>query len=89
MGTFLPFAVVGWYAHPVFAWVGSIFGAIASVIDAIPQALIQLLLAAVIIAIAANWIRRFLASFVTPAGGEIGRAQVGQAEATRACPPVI
>ncbi|MCP4084446.1 MAG: ABC transporter permease subunit [Actinomycetia bacterium] len=68
LGAFLPFAIIGWFAHPVFSWVGSIFAAIASVFDALPEALIQLILASVIIAIAAIWIRRFLGSFVTPAG---------------------
>ncbi len=67
-GVLLAFAVVGWFAHPVFSWLGSVFNGIASGIDSIPVPLIQALLAAFIITATVLWIRRFLASFVTPAG---------------------
>ena len=71
-GTFLGvvaiFGIIGWFLHPVFSWVGGIFDAIASVIDSIPQALMQLALTLLAIGIAINWIRQFLNSRRTPAG---------------------
>jgi len=62
------FAIIGWFAHPVFGWVGGIFDGIASVIDSIPQPLMQLGLTVLAVGAAVNWIRRFLNSRRTPAG---------------------
>lgn len=67
-GVVAVFGVIGWFAHPIFSWVGAIFDAIASVIDAIPEAVMQLALTVLAVAAAANWIRRFLNSRRTPAG---------------------
>ena len=68
VGTMALFGLVGWFLHPIFGWVGNIFGAIASVIDAIPQWLMQVALAGLAIAGAMWWIKRFLDSRRTPAG---------------------
>ena len=68
LGTVAIFGLIGWFLHPIFGWVGSIFGAIASIIDAIPQALMQLGLTVVALSAAAWWIKRFLDSRRTPAG---------------------
>ncbi len=62
------FGVIGWFLHPVFSWVGGIFDAIASVIDSIPQVVMQLGLTTIAVGVAANWIRNFLDSRRTPAG---------------------
>jgi len=68
LGVVAIFGVIGWFLHPVFGWVGSIFGAIADVIDAIPKPVMQLALTVLAVGLAANWIRRFLNSRRTPAG---------------------
>ncbi|MCY4068063.1 MAG: ABC transporter permease subunit [Acidimicrobiaceae bacterium] len=62
------FALAGWFAHPIFGWVGGIFDFIASVLDALTQQLVQLLISAAAAAAAVLWIRRFLARHRTPAG---------------------
>ncbi len=68
LAVLLVFAVVGWFIHPIFWWVGGIFSAIASFIDGIPQIVIQVLLSALFVAGAGWWIKRFLDSRRTPAG---------------------
>lgn len=68
LGVIAVFGVIGWFAHPIFSWVGGIFDAIAKVIDAIPQPVMQLALTVVAVGAAANWIRNFLDSRRTPAG---------------------
>jgi len=35
------FAAIGWFLHPIFGWVGSIFDAIAGVVDSIPPVAVQ------------------------------------------------
>jgi general L-amino acid transport system permease protein len=62
------FGIVGWFIHPIFGWVGNIFGAISDGISKVPEEVLQLVLSAVAISIAANWIRGFLASRRTPGG---------------------
>ncbi len=62
------FAIVGWFLHPIFGWVGSIFQTIADVIDVIPQSAVRVALSLIAIAAAVWWIRRFLDSRRTPAG---------------------
>ena len=68
LGVVAIFGVIGWFLHPIFSWVGGIFDAIADVIDAIPQPLMQAALTVLAVGAAANWIRRFLDSRRTPAG---------------------
>jgi general L-amino acid transport system permease protein len=68
VGVIVIFGIIGWFAHPVFGWVGGIFDAIAKVIDAIPQVAVQFALSILAIGAAVGWIRRFLDSRRTPAG---------------------
>lgn len=67
-GVIALFGIIGWFLHPIFGWVGGIFDAIASVIDAIPQVVMQVVLTAIALAAAARWITSFLNSRRTPAG---------------------
>lgn len=62
------FAVVGWFGHPLFSWVGHVAEAIGNVIGAIPTIALQLALAAAALALGALWIKRFLDDRRTPAG---------------------
>jgi general L-amino acid transport system permease protein len=66
--TFLLFALVGWFIHPVVSWLGSIWSAIADVFGAIPTALLQIVLVAGAVGAAAWWIKRFLDTRRTAAG---------------------
>ncbi|GBD85477.1 putative glutamine ABC transporter permease protein GlnM [bacterium BMS3Abin02] len=68
IGTFLAFAVAGWWAYPISGFLGWIFGAIAWVFRSTPLLLGQVLLAAGSAAVGALWIKRFLDSRRTPAG---------------------
>ena len=67
-GAVLVFAVIGWFAHPVFGFLGSIFHAIRDVWADIPQLLLQLVFAGLCVAASGWWIKRFLDSRRTPAG---------------------
>ena len=62
------FALVGWFIHPIFSWVGSIFGAISDGISKIPEELLQIALSIAAILIAGRWIQNFLQSRRTPGG---------------------
>ena len=62
------FAIVGWWIHPVFGWLGSIFDALSDAVGAIPQGAVQIAAALVAAGVAVWWIRRFLARHRTPAG---------------------
>ena len=62
------FAVAGWFLHPVFGWVGSIFDLVAAGIDSLTQPVVQAVLSVAALAAAALWIRRFLNRRRTPAG---------------------
>ena len=65
---FLAIAVVGWFAHPVFGFLGGIFQAISDIWAEIPQIAMQLLFAGAFVGAAAWWIKQFLDSRRTPAG---------------------
>lgn len=67
-GVFLVVAVIGWFAHPVFGFLGGIFQAVSDVWAEIPQVAVQILLSVVAISASALWIKRFLDSRRTPAG---------------------
>jgi len=62
LGTVALFGVVGLFVHPVFGFIGPIMGAIASLLDSLPVALVQALLSAIAVLLAGRWILRFLAS---------------------------
>lgn len=68
IGTVLLFGIVGWYAHPLWQWLGSPINAISRGIAAIPTIVVQLILIAIAVSITIWWIRRFLDTFRTPAG---------------------
>ena len=67
-GIIAVFAIVGWWIHPVFGWLGSVLGALSDAVGAIPQWAVQLAAALAAAAVAVWWIRRFLAGHRTPAG---------------------
>ncbi len=68
-GVLLAFAVVGWFTHPIFGWVGdAIFAPIRDLIDGTPEVLVQVLLSIVSVSIAAWWIKRFFDARRTPGG---------------------
>ena len=67
-GVVVFFAIVGWFIHPIFGFVGNIFDGASSAVSALPENVIQLLIAALSIAASAYWIRAFLNSRRTPAG---------------------
>jgi His/Glu/Gln/Arg/opine family amino acid ABC transporter permease subunit len=67
-GVLLAFSVVGWFAHPMFSWLGHVFEFLGDVVGAIPTIGLQLALAAVAIYLGFWWINRFLDERRTPAG---------------------
>jgi general L-amino acid transport system permease protein len=62
LGTIALFALVGLFIHPVFSWVGGIFGAIADLLDSLPIIVPQVLLCAVALGASTRWILRFLSA---------------------------
>ena len=67
-GVFLAFAIVGWFAHPVFSFVGHIAEFIGAIIGAIPTIGLQVALALLSLYGGFWWIKRFLDERRTPAG---------------------
>ena len=62
------FGAVGWFAHPIFGWVGAIFDFIGDGFSSLTPVVVQIVLSLAALAAAAWWIRRFLARLRTPAG---------------------
>ncbi len=62
------FGAVGWFAHPIFGWVGSIFDFIGDGYSRLTPVIVQVVLSLAAVTAAAWWIRRFLARRRTPAG---------------------
>jgi general L-amino acid transport system permease protein len=62
------FGVVGWFLHPVMGFLGPLWGAIADILDSIPEAALQIGLAVLFVSLAIWWIRRFLNSLSTGGG---------------------
>ena len=62
------FGVVGWFAHPIFGWVGAIFDFLGEGFSSLTPVVVQVVLSLAALAAAAWWIRRFLARRRTPAG---------------------
>ncbi|HAZ17838.1 MAG TPA: hypothetical protein DCY87_03605, partial [Acidimicrobiaceae bacterium] len=60
LGTVALFGLVGLFVHPAFFWLGPIFGAIADLLDSLPNAVPQLLFSAIAVGAATTWIRRFV-----------------------------
>lgn len=66
--TFVAFAIVGWFVHPIMGFLGYFWGWISNGLDVLPVWILQTLLALVSVAAAALWIKRFLDDRRTPAG---------------------
>jgi general L-amino acid transport system permease protein len=66
--TFLGIALVGWFAHPLLAFLGPVWDGVASVIRSVPPVFVSVLIAAGGLAAAGWWIRNFFESRRTPAG---------------------
>ncbi len=60
LGVVALFGILGIFIHPIFSWVGSIFGALASLFDSLPILAPQLLLCALSVGLASTWIIRFI-----------------------------
>ena len=56
------------FIHPIFGWVGGIFGAIEDGISKIPEEALQVVISILAVLLAGNWIRNFLRSRRTPGG---------------------
>ena len=67
-GVLAVFALVGWFAHPIFGWVGAIFDFVGDGFSALTPVVVQIVLSLAALAAAVWWIRRFLARHRTPAG---------------------
>ncbi|MEC7878900.1 MAG: ABC transporter permease subunit [Actinomycetota bacterium] len=68
LGVLGVFAVIGWFIHPIFGWVGGIFGAVEDGISKIPEEALQAVISIIAVLLAGNWIRNFLRSRRTPGG---------------------
>ncbi len=62
------FAAVGWFAHPVFGFLGGLFHAVADGIESLPPGMVQIVLCTAAVAVWVLWSRRFLNRRRTPAG---------------------
>ena len=68
IGTFAVFAVIGWFAHPMFAFFSGIWDGLSSFVGVIPAGLLSVVLAVGVLAVVYWWIKRFLDNLRTPAG---------------------
>ncbi|WP_420612253.1 ABC transporter permease subunit [Candidatus Spongiisocius sp.] len=68
VGTFAVFLVGGWFAHPAAGVLGWLFTALAWVSGVVPVIGLQLVLAALAVALAARYIVRYLRRLRSPAG---------------------
>ena len=68
LGVLLVFAIVGWFIHPIFGFLGGPLQAISDGIGNVPQVAVQLALTALAFFAAAMWVKRFRDSRRTPAG---------------------
>lgn len=67
-GTFLLFAIVGWFAWPVLSFMRPVFEAIATFVRDLPPVLVPITFAVLAVAASGLWIRNFFESRRTPAG---------------------
>ena len=68
VGVMVVFGVVGWFVHPVMGFLGPVWGAIADILDSIPEAGMQIALAVVFVGVAVWWIKHFLQSLASGGG---------------------
>tara|TARA_B100000959_G_C14962877_1_gene616515 strand:- start:748 stop:2280 length:1533 start_codon:yes stop_codon:yes gene_type:complete len=59
-GVVTSFGIIGIFIHPIFSWVGPIFGALASLFDSLPVLVPQIILSGIALGGAATWVRRFI-----------------------------
>lgn len=62
------FAIVGWFAWPIFGWLEPVFNWFSDVIGGLPPITVPIVVAIASVAAAALWIRNFFESRRTPAG---------------------
>ena len=62
------FAFIGLFIHPAFSFFGSIFGAIANLIDSVPIPALQVTICILLIYYAGSWIRNFLINHKSATG---------------------
>ena len=67
-GLVVIFGALGWFIHPIFGFVGNIFDGLSSVVSAVPEGALQILVALLSVGTSVYWIRGFLNSRRTPAG---------------------
>jgi len=60
LGTVGLFGLIGLFVHPAFSWLGSVFSAVADLLDSLPNAVPQLMFSAIAVGGATVWIRRFV-----------------------------
>ncbi|MGI9648917.1 MAG: ABC transporter permease subunit [Acidimicrobiia bacterium] len=65
---FMVFAIIGWFAHPIFGFLGTILDTIGDLIGSIPTIALQVVLAIAALFAGFWWIKRFLDQRRTPAG---------------------
>ncbi|VAW08439.1 Glutamate Aspartate transport system permease protein GltJ (TC 3.A.1.3.4) [hydrothermal vent metagenome] len=68
IGIIVLFGAIGWFAWPLLGFMGYVFGAIESFVDALPPIVFPIIVAIAALASAAWWIRNFFESRRTPAG---------------------
>lgn len=68
LGTVLVFAIVGWFAWPIFGWLEPVFNWVSDFIGGWPPLVVPVVIAIASLASAALWIRSFFESRRTPAG---------------------
>lgn len=67
-GLIVAIGILGWFIHPVFGFVGNIFSSLSSLVSAIPEGVLQIVIALLSVVLSGYWIRGFLNSRRTPAG---------------------
>jgi hypothetical protein len=54
--------LIGLFIHPIFSWLGPVFDGVADLLGSLPNAVPQVLFAAIVVGLAATWIHRFISS---------------------------
>jgi general L-amino acid transport system permease protein len=62
LGTVAVFGLIGLFIHPIFSWLGPVFDGVADLLGSLPNAVPQVLFAAIVVGLAATWIHRFISS---------------------------
>ena len=62
LGTVAVFGLIGLFIHPIFSWLGPVFDGVADLLGSLPNAVPQVLFAAIVVGLAATWIHRFISN---------------------------